>query len=49
MKTYTHKTYKALEEASIRLAHVIVETNRAFYFRVFENRKCTEMHVFYKP
>lgn len=47
-KTVTYTSYQKLSEAAGKTDQVINETDVSFYFRVFENGDCKELHIYYK-
>lgn len=46
-KTYSH--FWQLKKVAAEKNQEILETPISFYFRIFENKQCTELHIFYKP
>mgnify|MGYP001557633117 CR=1 FL=1 len=46
-KTYKH--FFQLQKVATEKNQEILETPVSFYFRIFENKQCTELHLFYKP
>lgn len=48
-KTKTYTSYAKLEKVAKEKGQKIEETRVSFYFRIFENKQCTECHIFYKP
>ncbi len=48
-KTITHPSYSRIEKAAKAKGQTITETPVSFYFRIFENKQCTELNIFYKP
>jgi hypothetical protein len=45
-KTYSH--FWQLQKVATQKEQDIIETPISFYFRIFENKQCTELHIFYK-
>lgn len=46
-KTYNH--FFQLQKVATEKNQKILETPVSFYFRIFEDKQCTELHIFYKP
>lgn len=46
-KTYSH--FWQPQKVATEKNQEILETPVSFYFRIFENKQCTELHIFYKP
>jgi hypothetical protein len=44
--TYSH--YWQILKAAEKLKQEILETPISFYFRIFENKQCKELHIHYK-
>jgi len=48
MTQRTYSSYSKLEKAAKEKGKKVEETPVSFYFRIFENKQCTELHIFYK-
>lgn len=46
-KTYNH--FFQLQKVATEKNQEILETPVSFYFRIFVDKQCTELHIFYKP
>lgn len=47
-KIVTQRSLHNLKEAAKKYNTEILETTVAYYFRVFENKNCTHLHIIYK-
>ena len=47
--TKTYNTYAEIKAIADQRQQKVLETSVAFYFRIFEFKNFTELHIFYKP